>query len=226
LGERDNYAVTEFLKTKYQPYKFERMKQGAATTNSVADMNNNTGSPGASSVTTGKSSASDNPDNKMLISIAIGSPAKAYLSGSMDITTDKKAGTKEKSNVLFLFYYYGSSDDNIKPEYKSQIINSVKNWLEKSVNMTAVGLNDLKETSTLRVELILSLKILAIASVDAYIKTRIYITRNEKVIADESFERSKSLLFDNKVTAAIIDNSLKNSEKKISKVLSDYMSIQ
>jgi hypothetical protein len=38
--------------------------------------------------------------------------------------------------------------------------------------------------------------------------------------------RSKSLLFDSNDPAVVIDNAIRNCEKKISKVLGEYISIQ
>ena len=171
-------------------------------------------------------SGTKSSNNKLLISSSTGNGTNTYLAGSTSITINKKTGTKENSDVLFLFDYKDGPNNNIKPEVKHYLINHFKDWIEKSTQVTAADLEKFREDSLFKIELTFTVRLAALKSLEAYITTRIHVTQNGTIISDESFERSRSLFLESNEPYTVLDNVIKNSEKKISKVLGEYLSIK
>lgn len=164
--------------------------------------------------------------NKILISSSSGKETKTFIAGSTSLTINKKSGTKENSDVLFLLDYKDGPNSNIKPEVKDYIIKQFKDWIEKSTQMTTADLERFKKDSLLKIELIFTVRLLAVKSLDAFITTKVHITQNGTIISDESFERSRSLFLESNEPFTVLDNVIKNSEKKLGKTLAGYISIK
>lgn len=172
-----------------------------------------------------KTIATTSTDNKILISAVTGTESKKYFAGQSAIYSNKKADKKETGDVLFLFNYKDGKNDNIKSEIKNYIVSQFQGWIEKSIHATPVSLQSLKENTLFKVELIFTVRLFKITSLDAYIDTRIYITKNGELVLDDSFKNSKSLFMDSNEPYTVLNNVITNSEKKISKILEDYMPI-
>lgn len=169
-----------------------------------------------------EAASSPKSNDPVLKSKFSGNVANDFVLKSLNFSVNKNI---EKNDVLFLFTYQDGVNENLKPEVKENIISQFKSWIEKSIKGTPVDLSTIKADSIVKIELVITTRLSSIMGLDAFIKTRVNVTKNGSQLVDESFERSKSLMVSNEQDA-VLESSISNSKKKIAKVLGAFMKIE
>ena len=215
------YWEIEFMSAKpLNQYYSIRWENGIALTETFTQVKLN--SSNSNNVTTTIKSDEGIENASILKSRFTGTATNNFLSKETNLTLNKKT---ETLNVLFLFTYKDGANDNLKPDLKANIIQQFKSWVEGSIKGANVDLGNVKEDSLFKIELSFTARLLGTRELDAFITTRVHITHNGKTLKDESFERSKSLMVGNEPNA-VLESAIANSEKKISKILSDYIKLE
>lgn len=168
----------------------------------------------------------DTKYNELLTSTLTGNISPNFIAGITEVYTNKKTDTREKTNVLFLLGYKDGSNENLKPETKDYIVREFQNTLMNSIVLSPAGLENFNKDSLFKVELSFTARLTSFKSLDAYITTKILITQNGKILMEDSFERSRSLFLESNDPYVVLRNVIGNCQKRISKLLQEYISIK
>jgi hypothetical protein len=169
-----------------------------------------------------KSSSSTNENSNILFSIDKGGLVKDYFAGNAQIY-NKKSGNSLSSDILFMFI---NKDDEIP--YQKELIRDVSNWLKEKVKLSPANVGNIKNDELLKIELGFAEKFRSYVTNKgtvwyADLTTNIIITKNGKLANEKSFLNSTTMLAGKEDKWVALEDAILKSEKKISKILDDYM---
>jgi hypothetical protein len=173
-----------------------------------------------------ESSTPANENDNILSSSNKGGIVNNYIAGTTQIYTNKKSGNTVGANVLFMFI---NKEDEIP--YQKELITEVSRWIKENVPLSPADIGNIKIDSLVKVGLNFSEKFRSYATNKgtvwyADLKTSITLTKDGKLLYDKSFLNSTTMLAGKTDKWIALEDAISKSEKKIGKILEDYMPVK